>query len=158
VITSVHVLSYNEMEQAMMHNRLPENAFVVSILEPGAEPIFEEETDWIITVVFHDIDPAGLDLQPGDDPKEYGFTIFDEAQAKQIATHVFKYLDAPEEYVLYVHCRAGISRSGAVGTFTQRAAGLDYDAFKRQNRRIMPNAHVLSLLMRELRNRDADDA
>jgi predicted protein tyrosine phosphatase len=45
-----------------------------------------------------------------------------------------------------VHCAAGISRSGAVGTFINDYMQGDYAEFKKNNPYIHPNSHVLSTL------------
>ena len=59
----------------------------------------------------------------------------------------------PEPWEFLVNCMAGISRSGAVGTFVQRVAGIPAEQFLTQNTGLRPNPYVLKLLMRELSNR-----
>jgi predicted protein tyrosine phosphatase len=50
-----------------------------------------------------------------------------------------------------IHCGAGISRSGAIGTFIQDLYGTStYDEFKRKNPRIQPNSHILRLLRQQI--------
>lgn len=45
-----------------------------------------------------------------------------------------------------VHCSAGISRSGAVGTFINDYFGLDYSTFRKTNPQVQPNPFVLRTL------------
>jgi len=59
-----------------------------------------------------------------------------------------------EKSMAIVHCAAGISRSGAVGTFIFDLYGresMTWDEFKRKNPQIEPNQHILRLLNDELR-------
>ena len=63
------------------------------------------------------------------------------------ATQILKFLDSlKDESFLIVHCAAGISRSGAVGLFSCRYLGLDQAEFRKMNRGISPNSHVLDVL------------
>ena len=48
-----------------------------------------------------------------------------------------------------VHCNAGISRSGAIGTFANDYCGMNYSEFLKNNPYIMANSYVLRLLRRE---------
>ena len=48
--------------------------------------------------------------------------------------------------VLVVHCSAGISRSGAIGTFACDYCSMDYNVFIQNNIYIMANPYVLSVL------------
>jgi len=45
-----------------------------------------------------------------------------------------------------VHCTAGISRSGAVGSFINQLTEADDEKFKRDNPHILPNQHIMQLL------------
>ena len=149
MITSITVLSYEAMLERARHHRIPANTFVVSIIDPEEEPIFAPDTDRIITVRFHDLDPewpVNTDL----DPK---YVFMSAEDAKRIVDHVLKFHDHPAPWAFLVNCMAGISRSGAVATFVQRLAGVPADHFLTQNRDLHPNGHVLKLLMVELSNR-----
>jgi predicted protein tyrosine phosphatase len=46
-----------------------------------------------------------------------------------------------------LHCDAGVSRSGAVGTFIQRYLEIEEEGFKKLNPYIHPNHFVLNILM-----------
>jgi len=72
--------------------------------------------------------------------------LFDQKHA----TKIIKFLDIiqeeKEESILVVHCSAGISRSGAVGTFANDYCGLDYSELIKTNCNIMANQYVLRTL------------
>lgn len=50
------------------------------------------------------------------------------------------------KYQCIVHCEAGISRSGAVGTFICDISKTNYQDFMRENPHIYPNSRVLRML------------
>ena len=54
-------------------------------------------------------------------------------KAKQIINFIDKAQEDENDSVLVVHCQAGISRSGAVGTFACDYCGLDYNRFIKEN-------------------------
>jgi len=135
------------LERARDHG-IPENAFVVSIVDPEHEPIFEQDTDRIITLRFHDLDPQ-WPVDPERDQRP-SYVFMNEEDAKRIVNHVVKFHEHPEPWELLVNCMAGISRSGAVGTFVQRVAGIPAEQFLTQNTGLRPNPYVHKLLMRQL--------
>jgi predicted protein tyrosine phosphatase len=47
---------------------------------------------------------------------------------------------------IYIHCDAGVSRSGAVAKFMQEYLHLDYEEFRRENPQIVPNIAILKAL------------
>jgi predicted protein tyrosine phosphatase len=69
---------------------------------------------------------------------------------KKHAQKVIEFLDIlkndPNDSILAIHCSAGISRSGAVGTFACDYLGLDYNTFLKDNPYIMANPYVLRIL------------
>ena len=77
--------------------------------------------------------------------------VFNQYKAKKLYEFIKKNKD---KSLAVLHCGAGISRSGAVGTFIFDLYGdVSYEEFKRKNPRIMPNSHILKLLRAEL-NKD----
>ena len=147
MITTVTVLSYEAMRERARDHRISANTFVVSIIDPEEEPIFEEDTERIITVRFHDLDPQ-WPVDPERDPRP-SYVFMNAEQARQIVDHVLKFHQHPEPWELLVNCMQGISRSGAVGTFVQRVAGIPAEQFLTQNTGLHPNGYVLKLLARE---------
>jgi predicted protein tyrosine phosphatase len=75
--------------------------------------------------------------------------IFTEYKAHKL----YKFIKANQQKKMaLIHCGAGISRSGAVGSFIYDLYGKDtmtWEEFKRKNPRIQPNAHILKLLRNE---------
>ena len=151
MITTVTVLSYEAMRERARHDRIPATACVVSIVDPEEEPIFEEDTERIITLKFHDLDPQ-WPVDPERDPRP-SYVLMNADHAQQIVAHVLKFHEHPERWECLVHCMAGVSRSGAVATFVQRLAGVPAEHFLTQNAGLHPNGYVLKLLMRELTRR-----
>ena len=74
-------------------------------------------------------------------------SLFSNNQAKQVVEFLGKIQkEKGEDSILVTHCHAGISRSGAIGTFTNDYCELDYDAFLKENPSIIANQYVLRLL------------
>lgn len=71
--------------------------------------------------------------------------LFEVEHAKKIVSFLDGLKDRPGNETLVVHCDAGISRSGAVGSFASDYFGLNYEEFKKMNR-VLPNYHVRRLL------------
>lgn len=91
----------------------------------------------VLNLCFGDYTPNDRDL---DNEK-----LFSESQAKQVVEFVDKYKDEVEMFIL--HCDAGVSRSGAVGTFIQRYLELDEMELFKMNPYIAPNHFVLNILL-----------
>lgn len=73
--------------------------------------------------------------------------LFNEHKAKKLYEFIKRNKD---KSMAIVHCGAGISRSGAVGTFIHDLYGtMTFEEFKRKNPRIQPNGHILKLLRTE---------
>jgi len=72
--------------------------------------------------------------------------LFNDGMAKQVIKFLDKVQKDEADSNLLVHCSAGISRSGAVGTFACDYCGLEYNKFIKENKFIMANQFVLSML------------
>lgn len=94
----------------------------------------------VLTLTFDDAEPAfRIKLLDGNDLK-----YFTETQAKEIIDFVGK-IDRTKD--LYVHCTAGICRSGAVAEFVAtKMLGIPYQNFFELNRQIAPNRYVARVL------------
>lgn len=125
--------------------------WIISIFSSGdVSPIPDRYN--ILKLEFDDI----TELLPVD--AEAGLILFNEDHAKQI--HEF-FDTLTEDRQLFVHCDAGVSRSGAVGYLAneyfnkykklEREAS---EAFTYDNKHIMPNPLVTRLLKRELFGQD----
>jgi len=76
-------------------------------------------------------------------------TLFTKFKAKKLYEFIKRNKD---KSMAVVHCGAGISRSGAIGTFIYDLYGRDtmtWEEFKRKNPQISPNEYVLKLLHNE---------
>lgn len=83
------------------------------------------------------------DLNWDNDSNYIGPVAFTEEQAKQVLEFVDNNKDRKQ---FIIHCSAGISRSGAVGTFINDYFGLDYRTFRQKNPQVQPNPLVLRTL------------
>jgi predicted protein tyrosine phosphatase len=72
--------------------------------------------------------------------------LFSNKNAQTIINFIDKYKNDKEDFILIIHCKAGVSRSGAVGWFTCKYLGLDQNKFLENNKNIYPNKYVLMLL------------
>jgi len=73
--------------------------------------------------------------------------LFNKEQAKEVVGFLSAINQGDEEDgVLVAHCDAGISRSGAIGTFAVDFLRLDYQEFINSNPYIRPNYYVLRIL------------
>lgn len=70
--------------------------------------------------------------------------LFDEERAKAIIEFIDSVKDKVER--LFVHCDAGVSRSGGVGLFATRYLGLDESNYLKENPYIYPNRWVVGTL------------
>lgn len=69
-----------------------------------------------------------------------------EDAADRIVQAIMKANDSADPWQVFVHCSAGVSRSGAIGEFARTLAQLDYDMYKRTNPQVVPNTCVLRAL------------
>lgn len=72
--------------------------------------------------------------------------LFNKKQAQEVIDFVNILQKKEEQETLVVHCMAGISRSGAIGTFINDILGLDLSTFLRNNPHTRPNSYVLKTL------------
>jgi predicted protein tyrosine phosphatase len=81
--------------------------------------------------------------------------IFNEYKAKKL----YNFIKAnKDKHLSVIHCGAGISRSGAIGTFIFDMYGeTTYEEFKRKNPRIEPNQHILKLLNEQRRKDESEN-
>lgn len=103
---------------------------------------FAEEHPNVMIMHFDDVEHDGIPVILGGGTA----VAFSEKMARDL--YAFIKRNAHRKTCI-VHCEAGISRSGAVGTFIQGLYGNDWDEFKRVNRHISPNARVARMLNQE---------
>jgi len=161
---NVFVLNKKTFDDTMLrHGITKENVhedkmhFFISILDS----IPRDEND----VPFFDEGP-NVKILRFDDTEEGSTTSLmgtnDKHQAQPFtaeqAEDLLKFLDAnKDKKTCIVHCSAGFSRSGAVGTFVNDYFGENWFQFKRINPQVQPNATVLRKLKAALVNKYRDD-
>lgn len=158
----VYALSYTQFIDAMHYNKVTEEnveARPGAIIEIMGEQdlrflpfYFKHEHHNVLRLTFDDVDER-LDIklfgEPQDDGREYIPVVpMSEEQAKLI----IKFVEANENAkVFFVHCAAGISRSGAVAKWIDQKFNEDDTVFNVNNPHIIPNQRILSIL-RKLSN------
>jgi predicted protein tyrosine phosphatase len=144
----VHVLSKMEFDGLMKQNGINDSSverfdsiMFISIVdtENRQGPYFNEDHDNVINLRFDDVENDN-EASP---TQEYETRAFSEKQAKKLYEFIKKHR---EKETCIVHCMAGISRSGAVGTFVNGFCQGDWERFKRDNPYIMPNPRVHRML------------
>lgn len=134
----ISILSRSEMLNLLHDHDNDEEAVlskynVISIFDDDG-PVFQARHENLLELDFHDITP------------DYSYErcrLFNKEQANNTVAFIAK---IPPCKNLIVHCRAGISRSGAVGTFAAIARGESVASLHQRHPRVHPNQWVLSLL------------
>lgn len=111
---------------------------VISITDHDVPPIFPEASNTVLPLVFDDGDPE----------RETLLRPFTRSHAEAILNFLVKHDDRDDNLLLLVNCMAGISRSGAVGSFARSFLGTDYEIFKSMNPQIQPNSYISMMLNR----------
>lgn len=144
----VHILSKMEFDSLMKQNGITDSnvekfdsIMFISIIdtENRAGPYFKEDHENVINLRFDDVEHDG-EASP---TQEESTKAFSEEQAKDLYEFIKKHREVE---TCIVHCMAGISRSGAVGTFVNGFCQGDWDRFKRDNAYISPNGRVSRML------------
>lgn len=114
---------------------------------------FKETHPNVLGLVFDDETKDGNDLRIKKGLSES--QLFTREQGQQIIDFVEKNKDVD---IIYVHCLAGQSRSGAVGLFINDIWGeQNYYDFAQSNPTIKPNFFIVALLRRIYNNIEEDD-
>lgn len=109
-----------------------ENCFAISIMDPEfKEPLYPDKDNYH-TWWFYDVDEQIGNFKP-----------IEDWQAKEI----YDFIDSNRNKdVCFVHCAAGVSRSGAVGLFINDLMEQDYREFMKTNPNVQPNTLISSKL------------
>jgi predicted protein tyrosine phosphatase len=147
VFNRPYIDSYNKNSMSITDETVEKfpKSCVISILDssgPFAVRLFEKDHPNVITLVFDDVTKDG---EPS--PTVHKNTIaFSEKQAKKLYNFIRLNSEAD---TFIVHCAAGISRSGAVGTFINDMYGKEnFYEFKVRNPKVFPNQRILNFLNR----------
>lgn len=116
-----------------------DTSHIISVSCGDHTPLFETKTEKVLPLEFDDVGANDVANY-----KAFGKTIkFSEDQAKS----VIEFLESIKEPTnLYINCYLGVSRSGAIATFSREFFSFDYQTFKEHNPQIVPNTFVLGVL------------
>lgn len=106
--------------------------FFISILDPDSPERLHSDTDNFHTWWFYDLDYPIATYNP-----------MSEEQGQELINFILANKDKER---CYVHCSAGVSRSGAVGEFINDILGESHEVFKSRNKSIIPNTHIKKIL------------
>lgn len=154
----VIVLSKREFDSLMLENGVNDNnvekidpTCFISITDTdksvsGRYHFFKNNHPNVLNLDFDDVEKDG-ESSP---TQLYNTKAFSEEMASELIDFINKNKHKTQ---FIVHCMAGISRSGAIGTFINTIQDGDHEAFKRANRRILPNPMVYKTLINMYRNK-----
>lgn len=152
MLKSIRFLSQNNFENRL---RLPENetSIAISITDPNARAARAPRgLEALLKLSFDDTCEEDFGIEAGSLPDVHSDAekgvrlflcddeLFDAVDAKRILEFLRSYADKPQPYAVYVHCRAGVSRSAAVALFVRERFGcpMDLDAdVSRANKRVL---------------------
>jgi len=120
--------------------------------EGGAPYVPDHLLPYTLRLNFHDIDEPFICVEHPD-PAAGPYHGMSMDQAKEVVAFAEKHKDAS---LIIVHCAAGVSRSGAVGSFLAEYYGVDWEEFKCMNPQISPNQYVLKLLRIAAQKKDGE--
>jgi len=154
----VHVLSKRLFDKLMADNKITDenvekmdSIFFISITDTPQvlrmmgfdenynDHYFKEDHDNVLNLEFDDVEHDGQSSPTNDGDTR----AFSESQAEMLYQFIKKHRD---KETCIVHCQAGISRSGAVGSFINGYCQGDWEKFKRDNPQVMPNPRVHRML------------
>jgi predicted protein tyrosine phosphatase len=165
------VLSQKEFVETLQKNNITDNnleywknrgVYFISITNPGNFKIFNTDKLNVLNLKFHDVENhtnKTVLFQKSEYEKTekalQNMVFFDESMAVKVLDFYENIKNTePDDFTIIVHCGAGISRSGAIGSFGVDYFGIDRDEFLESNKWINPNRHVVKLLMNEWNKRD----
>jgi len=143
----VKILSKPEFNQVMGNNKIDDSnvdqipAALISINDTHGNwsvSWFDRDHPNVLRLWFDDVEHNN-EVSP---TNQDSCSAFSEDQAHQ----VIEFVKNNREKNFIVHCSAGISRSGAVGTFINGYCGGNWDEFKGSNPHILPNPRVSRML------------
>lgn len=147
-MNDIFILSKRQFDNLMKRKNINDSnveeykkTMIISInspneLEGDLEPWFKEDKSNVLRLFFDDVEKDLL---------HKGIII--KAMTIDQGKHVIEFFERNKDKTsLIVHCAAGISRSGAIGTFAQEYFNTDIVKFKSDNKYIHPNSLVMTIL------------
>lgn len=130
--------------------------FFISVIEPGANPVFTGSDNRALTLSFDDVSPEMFEsaerfaiLCKEMEHFKRPYRLFSQEQASRIISYVKTAEESPNHITWYVHCTLGVSRSGAIASFIREFCDFDATKFSRHNPHVVPNQLVLTSLRNE---------
>ncbi len=115
--------------------------FVISICDPGeARPLPGAHAN-LLNLTFCDIAPDDIPAS-----ERQRFPSMSQQDAVDVVNTLKRWHGSQLHGNLIVQCHAGISRSGAVGTFATELLELDGERFRKEHPWVDPQPYVLNLL------------
>jgi predicted protein tyrosine phosphatase len=142
MISRVFVLPKLLLESIVAkHPNLLDAHFVISICDPGELRPLPVSHPHLLNLTFCDIAPDDV---PEDQRQRYPSMSADDAVA--VVNALKRWHESDLRGNLIVHCHAGISRSGALGTFANELLGLNIEQFRKEHPWVDPQPYMLSSL------------
>jgi predicted protein tyrosine phosphatase len=128
------------------------NTFFISIINTGNTKRIEEQpilkdAENVKVMCFDDV-IEDIDIPIIGQSTSINALAMTYLQAEELVSFIMKHKDKKS---CIVHCSAGISRSGAVGTFINDIYGIKHEEFIKNNPYIQSNMHVYLLLKKAYR-------
>lgn len=123
------------------HPSLLDAHFVISICDPGEARPLPDAHPHLLNLTFCDIAPG--DIPEGERQR---FPAMSPEDAASVVSAIRRWHELGLRGNLIVQCHAGISRSGAVGSFAVELLGLSTEQFLKEHPWVEPHPHVLNLL------------
>lgn len=121
---------------------------VISIIDTDSPDLFGPDisNENVLTLHFDDITPKMAIQFNSDQDSERKIRAMSFKQGSEIINFINSKQEYESNFELFVHCSAGISRSGAVGLFVNQYLNLDESEFYSNNPQILPNYWVENVL------------
>lgn len=146
MIKSIKVCSQREIFGILHIPRSLKDSVLISIVDTQNDRFINSVDPNNNTGCIACLQLSFVDCFPGGPQLDKDHTLFSENQAMDIIKFISKHANIPGIERLFIHCTAGISRSGAVGLFACKFLGLNESEFISHNSQIFPNSYILNLL------------
>ena len=112
---------------------------IISPDQPAERHYFERDTPNVLNLEFDDADEEIEKAYKLSASPVHLFSVED-------ANKIIDFIQSNIGMDFYVHCTAGVSRSGAVGWFIRQMTNSNFEDFCIHNPQINPNGYVLKIL------------
>ncbi len=120
--------------------------FVISICDPGEDRPLPSAHPHLLNLTFCDVAPEDIP-----EAQRQRFPAIAPQDASNVVSALKRWHESDRRGNLLVQCHAGISRSGAVGLFSNELLGLSSEQFLSRHPWVEPQPYVLKLLQETAR-------